>query len=133
MPSIGAAFVGLAALAVAAAVLTAAVIECPPPDRIPGIAIGLAVFWSMVFGCATVAVATTSGALGVAGLLAAAFELCAAAAVWFSRSRRGSPGEDRGGGAALRWPRSPRGPSVPENYWERWEKEFSTTADGRPT
>lgn len=115
------AVIALGAPAAATAVLAAAVFEAPPAAPVPRIGVGLAATWAVVFGVA----ASRASDIAVAAALIAAVELAAATAIWFGRSRLGRPDWGSDGGWGTADPGGPRGPSVPDSYWEYWESDMA--------
>jgi hypothetical protein len=130
---VGALLVGAGACGLATPALVAAIGEAPPPGRMPRPAIAVAVVCSLAFLVSVIGAVIFAAGLAVIGLLVAAAELAAATAIWLARGRS-VDGEDNGGWTDPR-PERPRGPDVPEEYWRRWEEQFTspTSTGPRPT
>ena len=130
---IGALLVGAGAFGLATPALVAAIGEAPPPGRMPRPAIAVAAVCSLAFLVSVIGAVIFAAGLAVIGLLVAAAELAAATAIWLARGRP-VDGDDNGG-----WrdapPKGPQGPDVPEEYWRRWEDQFTspTSTPPRPT
>ena len=116
---VGRFLVGVLAIALAAACVAAALVERPPASRLPRAVVVLAAGWSLVFAASAVLVAVSLGHLAICGLLAAAATVTAAAAIWAARAPEGGGGGGGGG------PDEPRPPSVPDEFWERWEEQLT--------
>ena len=114
---------GSLAVAIASAVVVASVVERPPMTQASRVAVVVAGAWAVAFVVATVLDALGGGSLAIAGMLFAAGELAAAAAIWFLRSRRRRRGWGRG------WDDDPDdGPpegGLPEEYWRFWETDLA--------
>jgi len=130
---IGAFLVGAGAFGLATPALVAAIGEAPPPGRMPRPAIAVAAVCAFAFLVSVVGAVIFAAGLAVIGLLVAAAELAAATAIWLARGRS-VDGDDNGGWTDPR-PERPRGPDVPEEYWRRWEEQFTspTSTGPRPT
>ena len=113
---IGPFLVGALAIALAAPVVVAAALERPPAARVPGAVTVVAALWAAVFLAAAVEAAIRSERIGVVGLFVAAAEILVAGVIWALRSRR----DDGGGGGG-----GAEDPSVPPEYWARWEASLS--------
>jgi hypothetical protein len=130
---IAAGFVAVGAFAFATPALVAAVVEAPPVGRMPRPAIAVGVVSSLAFLVAVIGAVIFAAGLAVIGPLVAAAELAAAAAIWLARGRPVG-GDDNGGWTDVQ-PEPPRGPDVPEEYWRRWEDQFTSPSPprSRPT
>ena len=108
---IGRYVVAALAIALATSCVVAAATERPPSAQLPRAVIVVALLWAVAFLVAAVEVVMRLEHVGVMGLLVAAAEVLLAGVVWGVRGERRDGGDDGGGD----------GPSLPPEYWERWE------------
>jgi hypothetical protein len=128
--SIGALLVGAAAFALATPAIACALGEAPPAGRMPRVVIGVAIAASLLFVIAAIGAGMYAAGFAVVGLLLAAAELAAAAAIWLARGRP-ADGDDNGGWSVAR-PEVPPKPSVPDECWRLWEEQFTSPVPARP-
>ena len=121
--SLGAFLVGVLAIALAAPCLFAAATERALPAPIPRAAVALAAGWALAFLVAAIVVVVRLDHIGVFGLLVAAAEVLAAAAIWAARTEGSQAPDDGGGGGRPRddEPTHPSPHDLPDEYWSRWE------------
>jgi hypothetical protein len=120
---LGAFLVGVLAIALAAPCLFAAVTERALQAPIPRAVVALAAGWALAFLIAAIVVVVRLNHIGMFGLLVAAAELLAAAAIWAARAEGSQAADDGPGGgrAPHDEPPDPSPHDVPDEYWSRWE------------